>query len=138
LLNKETPFRFDQNCLVAFESLKEKLTTVPIITAPDWSLSFELMCGASDYAVGAMLGQRKGKFFYVIHYASNVLNDTQSNYTTTEKELLAIVYALGKFRAYLIGSKVTVYTDHVAIKYFFNQAKIKAQANSLDIVALGI
>jgi len=94
LLNKDTPFNFDKDCLAAFDRLKEKLTTTPIITAPDWSLSFELMCDASDYAVGAVLGQRKEKLFYVIHYASKVLNDAQSNYTTTEKELLAIVYAL--------------------------------------------
>jgi len=91
LLNKETPFSFDQECLAAFESLKEKLTIAPIIITADWSLSFKLMCDASDYAVGTVLGQRKGKLFYVIHYASKVLNDTQSNYTTTEKELLAIV-----------------------------------------------
>jgi len=83
LLNKDTTFDFDQKCVATFESLKEKLTTAPIITAPDWSHNFELICNDSDYAVGAVLGQRKGKLFYVIHYASKVLNDTQSNYTTT-------------------------------------------------------
>jgi len=93
LLNKDTPFKFDQECVTAFESLKEKLTT-----APDWNHSFELMCDESDYVVGAVLGQRKGKLFYVIHYATKMLNDTHSNYITTEKELLAIVYALEKFR----------------------------------------
>jgi len=75
------------------------------------------MCDASDYAVGAVLGQRKEKIFHVIHYASKVLNDAQSNYTTTEKELFVIVYALEKFRSYLIGSKVIVFTDHAAIRY---------------------
>jgi len=121
LLNKDTPFNFDKDCLVAFDILKEKLTTAPIITAPDWNLSFELMCDASDYAVGAVLGQRKEKLFYVIHYASKVLNDAQSNYTTTEKELLAIMYALEKFRAYLMGSKVTIYTDYAAIRYLLTK-----------------
>jgi len=125
LLNKDTLFSFDKNCLAAFDRLKQKLTTVPIITAPDWSLSFELMCDASDYAVGAVLGQRKEKLFYIIHYASKVLNDAQSNYTTTEKELLAIVYALEKFRAYLIGSKVTIYTDHDAIRYLLTKPESK-------------
>ena len=86
LLNKDTPFSFDQECLAAFDSLKEKLTTTPIIIVPDWSLSFELMCDASDYAVGVVLGQGKGKLFYVIHYASKVLNDTQSNYINVEKD----------------------------------------------------
>jgi len=125
LLNKDTTFSFDKDCLVAFDRLKEKLTIAPIITAPDWSLSFELMCDASDYIVGAVLGQRKEKLFYVIHYASKVLNDAQSNYTTTEKELLAIVYALEKFRAYLIGSKVTIYTDHAAIRYLLAKPESK-------------
>jgi len=106
LLNKDTPFNFHQHCGEAFECLMENLTTAPIITASDWSLSFELVCDASDYVVGVVMGQRKGKLFYVIHYASKVLNDTQSNYITTEKELLAIVYALEKFRAYLIALKL--------------------------------
>ena len=83
------------------------------------------MCDASGYAVGAVMGQRKEKLFYVIHYASKVLNDAQSNYTTTEKELLAIVYALEKFRAYLIGSRITFYTDHAAITYLLTKPDSK-------------
>jgi len=125
MLNKDTTFEFDKECEKAFDCLKEKLTTAPVITAPDWSIGFELMCDASDYAVGAVLGQSKEKLFYVIHYASKVLNDTQSNYTTTKKELLAIVYALEKFKAYLIGSKVTVYTDDAAIRYLLIKADLK-------------
>jgi len=125
LLNKDTPFDFDKECDATFEKLKEKLTTAPITDAPDWSLNFELMCDASDYVVGVVLGQRKGKLFYVIDYASKVLNDTQSNYITTEKELLAIVYAFEKFRAYLVGSRVTVYTDHVAIRYLLTKPETK-------------
>ena len=66
--------------------------------SPDWSLLFELMCDASDYAVGAVLGQRKDKKPYVIYYASKSLDSAQMNYSTTEKELLAIVFALDKFR----------------------------------------
>ena len=75
------------------------------------------MCDASDYAVGAVLGQTKNKFFHVIDYASKVLNEAQINYATIEKELLAIVYALEKFRSYLIGSKIVVFADHVAVRY---------------------
>ena len=75
------------------------------------------MCDASDYAVGVVLGQRKNKFFHVIHYASKVLNEAQINYATSEKELLVVMYALENFRSYLIGSKVVVFTDHAAIKY---------------------
>jgi hypothetical protein len=75
------------------------------------------MCDASDYAVGAVLGQRVEKIFHPIFYASKTLNEAQLNYTVTEKELLAIVYAFEKFRSYLVGSKVIVYTDHSAIRY---------------------
>ncbi|KAL5565361.1 hypothetical protein UlMin_028525 [Ulmus minor] len=95
----------------------EKLISSPIIVAPDWELPFTLMCDASDYAIGAVLGQRKGKIFHVIYYASKVLNDAQLNYATTEKELLAVVYAFDKFRSYLIGSKVIVYIDHSALRW---------------------
>ncbi|KAL2317377.1 hypothetical protein Fmac_031253 [Flemingia macrophylla] len=103
LLIKNIKFNFNDDCLTAFDMLKKKLVVAPIITAPNWKLDFELMCDAIDYAIGAALGQRKDKIFHVIHYASKVLNETQMNYATTEKELLAIVYALEKFRFYLIG-----------------------------------
>ena len=125
LLNKDKSFLFDNECLIAFETLKERLTSVPIITAPNWDLNFELMCDASDYAVGSILGQRKNKKFQAIHYASKVLNEAQINYATTEKELLAIVYALDTFRSYLIGSKITAYTDHAAIKYLLTKSDSK-------------
>nr|KYP52542.1 Retrovirus-related Pol polyprotein from transposon 17.6 [Cajanus cajan] len=125
LLNKDQSFLFDEECMKAFLTLKNKLTTAPVIVAPDWSDDFELMCDASDYAVGAVLGQRRNKVFHSIYYASKVLNGAQLNYATTEKELLAIVYALEKFRAYLIGAKVIVYTDHAAIKYLLTKAESK-------------
>jgi len=83
------------------------------------------MCDASDYAVGAVLGQRSGRVFHAIYYASKVLNDAQINYATTEKEMLAIVYALEKFRSYLVESKVIIYTDHATIKYLLNKAESK-------------
>lgn len=79
------------------------------------------MCDASDYVVGVVLGQIKMKKFHAIHYASKVLNEAKINYGTIEKEILAIVYALEKFRSYLIGSKVVVYTDHAEIKYLLTK-----------------
>ncbi|CAN6697863.1 unnamed protein product [Malus baccata var. baccata] len=97
LLQKEVAFEFDNACSTAFKHLKEALTSAPIITLPDWSLPFELMCDASDYAIGAVLGQRKNKQPHVIYYASRTLNNAQLNYSTTEKELLAVVFALDKF-----------------------------------------
>ncbi|CAN6579848.1 unnamed protein product [Malus baccata var. baccata] len=118
LLLKEAEFVFDSSCFEAFNVLKMKLTTAPVIVAPDWELPFEIMCDASDYAIGAVLGQRRDKLLHVIYYASRTLNDAQLNYATTEKELLAVVFALDKFRSYLIGSKVigseNVAADHLS------------------------
>ena len=91
------------------------------MVALDWDLPFELMCDASDYVLGAVLGQRKNKQFQPIYYASRTLNDTQQNYTTTKKELLAVVFAFEKFRSYLLLSKVIIYTDHVTLKYLMEK-----------------
>ena len=125
LLNKDTVFVFNEECLEAFNTLKAKLVSAPVITAPDWGQEFELMCDASDYAVGAVLGQRKGQMFHTIYYASKVLNDAQINYATTEKELMAIIFALEKFRSYLVGSKIVIYNDHATIKYLLHKADSK-------------
>ncbi|CAN6573008.1 unnamed protein product [Malus baccata var. baccata] len=112
-------------CMDAFKTLKQELTSAPIIMAPDWSLPFELMCDASDYAIGAVLGQRVNKLPHVIYYASRTLNDAQLNYSTTENELLAIVFALEKFRSYLVGSKVIVFSDHAALRYLMTKKDAK-------------
>ena len=125
LLEKDTKFVFTDECMKAFNILKEKLSTAPVITAPDWTLPFEIMTDASDYAVGAVLGQRRDKSFHTIYYASRTLNDAQVNYTTTEKELLAVVFAFDKFRPYVIGNKTIVYTDHAAIRYLMNKKDAK-------------
>ncbi|GJZ09005.1 reverse transcriptase domain-containing protein [Tanacetum coccineum] len=94
LLEKETPFFFSEECIDSFNTLKRKLTEAPILIAPDWDLPFELMCDASDFAIGAVLGQRKNKHFQPIHYASKTMNEAQTHYTTTEKELLAVVICI--------------------------------------------
>ncbi|CAL8988482.1 unnamed protein product, partial [Prunus brigantina] len=125
LLQKDVPFVFDDECEKAFDHLKELLTSAPIIVPPDWSLPFELMCNASDYALGVVLGQRKDKKPHVIYYASRTLNDAQLNYSTTEKELLAVVFALDKFRSYLLGTKVIIYSDHAALKYLLTKKEAK-------------
>ncbi|GJY38664.1 reverse transcriptase domain-containing protein [Tanacetum coccineum] len=125
LLEKDTPFVFSQDCINAFETLKKKLTEAPILVVPDWNLPFELMCDASDFAIGAVLGQRKTKHFQPIHYASKTMTEAQIHYTTTEKEMLAVVYAFEKFRPYLVLSKSIVYTDHSALKYLMNKQDAK-------------
>jgi RNase H-like domain found in reverse transcriptase len=78
-------------------------------------LSFEIICDASDYAVGAILGQRKENVPCAIYYASKALDEAQANYTTTEKELLVVVFTINKFCSYLVGSKVVVYTDYAVV-----------------------
>ncbi|GKB13805.1 reverse transcriptase domain-containing protein [Tanacetum coccineum] len=121
LLEKETPFVFSKDCIDAFETLKKKLTEAPILFVPDWNLPFELMCDASDFTIGAVLGQRKMKHFQPIHYASQTIQEAQIHYIMTEKEMLVVVYAFETFRPYLVLSKSIVYTDHSALKYLMNK-----------------
>nr|GFA88975.1 reverse transcriptase domain-containing protein [Tanacetum cinerariifolium] len=127
LLEKNSPFIFSNECIQAFRTLKDKLTEAHILIAPNWDQPFELMCDASDYAVGAVLGQRIEKHFRPIHYTSKTMNQAKANYTTTEKEMLAIVYAFEKFSSYLIMNKSIVYTDHSALKYLFAKKDAKAR-----------
>jgi hypothetical protein len=125
LLAKDVPFEFDDACLNSFNILKEALISAPIIQPPDWSLPFEIMCDASDYAVGAVLGQTKDRKHYAIAYASKTLTRAQLNHAITEKELLAIVFAIDKFRSYLVEAKVIVYTDHTPLKYLLTKKDAK-------------
>nr|GEU76241.1 DNA-directed DNA polymerase [Tanacetum cinerariifolium] len=92
LLEKDTPFIFSQECVEAFQTLKRKLTEAPILITPDWDMPFELMCDAIDFAIGAVLGQRQDKNFRPIHYANKTMTEAESNYTTTEKEMLAVEF----------------------------------------------
>ncbi|WJZ99816.1 hypothetical protein VitviT2T_018231 [Vitis vinifera] len=127
LLVKDAKFVWDDKCQKSFEELKQFLTIAPIVRAPNWKLPFEVMCDASDLAMGAVLGQREDGKPYVIYYASKTLNEAQKNYTTTEKELLAVVFALDKFRASLVGSSIVVFTDHSALKYLLTKQDAKAR-----------
>ena len=112
LLEKDAKFAWDEDCQRSFEELTAYLTTTPIVRAPNWQLPFEVMCDASDLAIGAVLGQREEGKPYVVYYACKTLNEAQRNYTTTKKELLEVVYALDKFRAYLVGSDIIIFIDH--------------------------
>ncbi|GJY45484.1 reverse transcriptase domain-containing protein [Tanacetum coccineum] len=125
LLKKDTPFISSKECVESFNIHKKKLTEAPILVAPDWDLPFEIICDASDYAVGAVLGQRKTKHVQPIHYASKTMTDVQAHYTTMEKELLAVVYAFEKFQPYLVLSKTIVYTEHSALKYLLAKQDVK-------------
>ncbi|RDX71301.1 Retrovirus-related Pol polyprotein from transposon 17.6, partial [Mucuna pruriens] len=127
LLQKDVEFNFDQPCIEAFQELKRKLTSTYILQAPNWDLPFELMCDASNSALGAVLGQRAGvgQPVHVIAYASRTMDPAQQNYTTTEKELLAIVFAFDKFRSYLLDSKIIVFSNHVALRYLLKKPDAK-------------
>nr|GEU77481.1 reverse transcriptase domain-containing protein [Tanacetum cinerariifolium] len=125
LLEKETPFVFFRDCIDAFETLKKKLTEAPILIFPDWNLPFELMCDASDFAIGGVLGQSKTKHFQPIHYASKTMTEAQIHYTMTKKEMVAVVYAFEMFRPCLVLSKSIMYTDHSALKYLLSKQDAK-------------
>ena len=103
------------------------LSYAHVIQPPDWSLPFEIMCDASDYTMGAILGQIKDKKPYVIYYASKTLNSAQMNCIITEKELLVVVFACEKFKSYLVGSLVVVFNDHVILKYLLSKKDSKAR-----------
>ena len=94
--------------------------------SPNWQLLFEIMCDGNDLAIWAVLGQREDGNPYVVYYARKTLNEAQRNYNTIEKELLAVVYALDKFRAYLVGSNIVIFTDHSALKYLLTKQDEKA------------
>ena len=81
----DIPFVFYDDCKEAFETLKKAWITAPIVQPPDWTLPFEIMCDASDFAVGVVLGQRIDKKLNVIHYASKTPDSAQRNYATTKK-----------------------------------------------------
>nr|GEU70356.1 DNA-directed DNA polymerase [Tanacetum cinerariifolium] len=125
LLEKDTPFEFDDECQKAFKLLKEKLTCAPVIVTPNWNLPFKLMCDASDFTVGAVLGQKDGKNFHPIYFASKTLNPAQQKYTVTEKELMVVVFAFDKFKSYLILSKTIVHIDHSALRHLFKNGQVE-------------
>nr|AAN04949.1 Putative retroelement [Oryza sativa Japonica Group] len=115
-----------QNELILQQTfLKKALVSAPVIQPPNWTLPFEIMCDASDFAVGAVLGQTKDKKHHAICYASKTLTGAQLNYATTEKELLAVVFSIDKFRSYLVGAEVIIYTDHAALKYLLTKKDAK-------------
>ena len=127
LLEKDAKFVWNESCQKSFEKLKSHLTTAPRVRAPNWHLPFEVMCDASDLAIRAVLGQSEDGKPYVVYYVSKTLNEAQRNCTTTEKELLAMVYALDKFRGYLVGSHIVIFTDHSALKYLLTKQDAKAR-----------
>ena len=124
-MEKDAKFDFDESCRYAFEEIKSRLVRAPIMARLDWNKEFEIMCDVSDYAMGAVLGQRTEKIFKAIYYASKTFNEAQENYSTIENEMLAMVLACEKFRPYILGSHVIIHTNHVAIKYLMANKEAK-------------
>ena len=116
-VGKNANFDFDESCRTTFEEIKSILVSSPIMLTPDRSNEFEIMCDVSDYAMGAVLGQRTKKIFKAIYYVSKTFNEAHENYSTAEKEMLVMVFSCEKFRPYILGSHVVIHTDHAVIKY---------------------
>ncbi|XP_019260728.1 PREDICTED: uncharacterized protein LOC109238706 [Nicotiana attenuata] len=123
--DKDAKFHFNDDCKRAFELLMFKLATTPINTAPNWSIPFELMCDASDVAVGAIFGEHINNNFHLVYYARNTINSALVNYTVTEIELLAMLFAIEKFHPNLMGAKMIVHMDHAALCYLMTKKDSK-------------
>ena len=125
LLENNAKFYFDESYRFAFEEIKSSLVTDPIMETPDWNKEFKIMCDVSDYAMGAVLGKIIEKIFKAIYYANKTFNEAQENYSTTEKEMMVMVFACEKFRPYILGSHDIIHINHVAIKYLMAKKEAK-------------
>src|SRR5277367_1484973 len=121
LLMKDADFHWTESCQVAFDTLKAKLSVAPVSRGPNWTLPFHISTDASDSAIGAVLGQKKDHTTHAIYFISKNLAPAELNYTVTEKEFLAVVYAINKFCHYITGYEFFVHTDHSAIRFLMNK-----------------
>lgn len=120
LLKKDTPFRWTETQQESFKQFKHLLTNPPLLQFPDFSKSFILTTDASQYAIGAVLSQGEPGKDLPIAYASRTLNSAESNMSTIERELLAIVWSTEHFRPYLFGQDFIIYCDHRPLTYLYN------------------
>ena len=120
LLAKKVEFKWTQKCQEAFEELKNRLTTAPVLVLPDVHKSFSVYCDASYTGLGCVLMQ-EGR---VVAYSSRQLKIHEKNYPTHDLELAAVVHALKTWRHYLYGQKCDIYTDHKSLKYIFTQSEL--------------
>jgi hypothetical protein len=122
LLNKDIKFQWTEECLQSFDTLKKKMITEPILVFPDWSKEFHIHVDASSIALGAVLAQPGvGDIDHPISFDGKKLSTSKMNYTTTRRESLAMVYALHKFKHYLLGGHFKMFTNHSALKYLVNK-----------------
>jgi hypothetical protein len=115
-------------CDKAFDILKEKLSSAPILIFPNWEIEFHVHVDASGIALGAILAQPgEGNMDHPIYFSSRKLSQDEHNYTTTEREGFSMIYALQKFRHYLLGSHFKFFTDHSALKYLVNKPVLEGR-----------
>ena len=125
LTRKDALFAWTTDCQYSFELLKKMLTKAPVMVSPDWSKIFHVYTDASDRALGGTLMQERTiGYLQPIYYASNSMTKTEKNYNTIEREALGIIYAVAKFRHYLLGNKFVLHVDHQALVYIVNKASL--------------
>ena len=127
LLTKNAEFKWTDDCEKEFNELKHQLSIPPILRGPDWALPFHISSDASDTPIGAVLGQEENSLPYAIYFISENMTPSELNYTVTEKEFLAVIYAINKFRHYITGYTTFVHTDHSAIKYLMKKSVTNAR-----------
>jgi hypothetical protein len=121
LLIKDVDFVWTEQFQTTFEIVKAKLFVALVLRGPNWNLPFHISTDASNTAIGVVLGKKKYQQSYAIYFVRNNLSPTKLNYTVTEKEFLAVVHAIKKFRHYIIGYEVFVHTDHSTIRFLLNK-----------------
>ena len=121
LLTKDTEFQWTKSSQNDFEILKAKLSVAPILRGPDWSLPFHISTDASDTAIGGFLSQKEGQAPYAIYFINKKLTPAELNYIVTEKEFLAVVYSINKFRHYITCYEFFLHTDHSTIRFLMNK-----------------
>jgi hypothetical protein len=121
LLAKDTEFYWNDECQHAFDVLKENISSAPVLRGTNWTLPFHISSDALDSYIGVVLGQKENLLTYAIYFIRKDLTLTELNYTVTEKEFLAVVYAINKVRNYIIEYEVFIHTDHSSIRYLMKK-----------------
>ena len=111
------------------------MVIAPIMETPVWNKYFEIMCDVSDYAMRAVLGQRTEKIFRAIYYTSKTFNEAQENYSTTKKEMLAMVFACEKFKPYILGSHVIIHINPSNNKISDGKERCQIKIDQMGIIA---
>lgn len=122
---KEVKFVSDDACLKAFEFLKGKLISASIIMSLNWSMPFDVMYDASGVALGTVQGQWQQKILHPIYYGIKTLNPATKNYITTELELFVVLFSFEKIWTNLLGTKITVHTEHTTLRCFIEKMEVK-------------